>query len=202
MALRNLTIVGLLYFVVCEDSAWIEIHWNSICLMAQSHMTFTLHLGACDHTTWFLEVFWDGLGHFFWALTISWSWLLACVRSGPQTCLANLHQLNPLRCVWVLFGLFSMLSLVENMVEKNRNGKQLRFFVAMFSTSANFSHLDSHNKTCVALANLWWSVSLKKWIKIQCSPNSIMVIGSAWLLISFNWIQCLPKCVHYWVQSN
>ena len=163
MALQNLTIVGLLYFIMCEDPTWIEIHWNSICLMAESHMTFTLHLGACDHTTWFLEVFWDSLGHFFWALTISWSRLQAFVWSGPQNMPCQSSSIEPFKVhVWVLFGLFSMFS--------------------------NFYHLDSQNKTCVALKNLWWSISSKKWIKIHCSPNSVMVIGSPWLLISFNWI--------------
>ena len=44
MALRTLTIVGLFCFMICEDSAWIEIHWNSIWLRTRSHMT--------SHYTW------------------------------------------------------------------------------------------------------------------------------------------------------
>ena len=37
MALQNLIIVDLLYVTMCEDPAWIEFHWNSICLRAWSH---------------------------------------------------------------------------------------------------------------------------------------------------------------------
>jgi hypothetical protein len=66
--------------------AWIEIHWNSIWLRARSQMT--------SHYTWgsvtTLHDFEGGLGTaldtLFWALTISWSRLLACVWSGPSSC--------------------------------------------------------------------------------------------------------------------
>ena len=47
---------------------------------------FTLHLRVRDHTPWFWRcVGTTAFGHFlFRALTISWSWLLACeVWSGP-----------------------------------------------------------------------------------------------------------------------
>ena len=44
MALWNLTIVDLLCFVMCEDPAWIEIHWNCIRLRARLHMSL--------HYTW------------------------------------------------------------------------------------------------------------------------------------------------------
>ena len=39
MALQNLTTIESVYFIMCEDPIWIEIHWNSIWLKAQSHMT-------------------------------------------------------------------------------------------------------------------------------------------------------------------
>ena len=66
------------------DHAWIEIHRNSIWLRVRSHLTFTLHLRIRDQHYMILEVCWDGLGTlFFWALTISWSRLLARVWSGP-----------------------------------------------------------------------------------------------------------------------
>ena len=48
VALQNLTTVDLLYLIMCEDPAWIEIHWNSSWLRARSHMT--------SHTT--LECMW------------------------------------------------------------------------------------------------------------------------------------------------
>jgi hypothetical protein len=40
----ELTTTDLLYFIMCEDPAWIEIHWNSIWLRARSRMT--------SHYTW------------------------------------------------------------------------------------------------------------------------------------------------------
>jgi hypothetical protein len=63
---------------------WIKIHWTSIWLRARSHMT--------THCTWgsatTLHDLGGVLGHpsdtFFWTLTISWSWLLAHVWSGPN----------------------------------------------------------------------------------------------------------------------
>ena len=63
---------------------WIDIHWNSIWLRVRTHIT--------SHDTWgpmitlhdFGGVLGQPLDTFFWAPTISWSWLLACVCSGPQ----------------------------------------------------------------------------------------------------------------------
>ena len=45
---------------------------------------FTLHLRAYYHTTWFWKCLGMEFKHFFWALTISWSWLLGRVWSGPK----------------------------------------------------------------------------------------------------------------------
>ena len=57
-------------------------HWNSIWLSAQSHMIslYTWGFVTILHNS-------EGVldGTFFWALTISWSRLLACVWSGPRT---------------------------------------------------------------------------------------------------------------------
>ena len=72
----------LLYHV--GGPAWIEIHWNSIWSRARSH--------TASNYTWEsvtkLHDFGGVLGRrpldtFFWALTISWSRLLAHVWSGP-----------------------------------------------------------------------------------------------------------------------
>ena len=49
MALQSLTIVDLYYFIMCEDPAWIEIHWNSIWLRALSQMTPQYTLRAHEH---------------------------------------------------------------------------------------------------------------------------------------------------------
>ena len=39
MALRNLPTIDLLYFIMRKDPAWMKIHWNSIWLRVQSHVT-------------------------------------------------------------------------------------------------------------------------------------------------------------------
>ena len=39
MALRTLTTIDSLYFIMREDPAWREIHWNSIWWRARSHLT-------------------------------------------------------------------------------------------------------------------------------------------------------------------
>ena len=74
----------LILFYHVWGPAWIEIHWNSIWLWAWSHMI--------SHYTWgsviTLHDFGGVLGWpsdtFFWALTMSWSRLLARVWSGPK----------------------------------------------------------------------------------------------------------------------
>ena len=43
---------------------------------------FTLHLRALDRTPWFWKCLGTALAHFFWALTVAWSRLLARVWSG------------------------------------------------------------------------------------------------------------------------
>ena len=44
----------------------------------------TILEGPWPHTTWFGRCVGTALDTFFWALTISWSWLLARVWSGPK----------------------------------------------------------------------------------------------------------------------
>ena len=73
MALWTLTTVDLFCFIMCENLY--EIHWNSIWLRSRSHMAshymiLEMCLGRPLYT-------------FLWALTISWSRLLAHVWSGP-----------------------------------------------------------------------------------------------------------------------
>ena len=83
MTLWNLITIDLSYFIMCEDPAWIKIHWNSIWFRASSHTT--------SHYTWgpmtTLHDFgsmWDGLlDTFFWSLTICMVTALgsSCVKS-------------------------------------------------------------------------------------------------------------------------
>ena len=89
--------------------AWIEIHWNNIWLRAQSHMT-------TSHYTWesvttlhdFKGVLGQPLEIFFWALTISWSRLLACVWSDP--CCGGL---------WLWFTFFGSCSMKKGSTNAN-----------------------------------------------------------------------------------
>jgi hypothetical protein len=60
---------------------------HSIWLRDRSYMTSHYTWRICDHTRWFWRCVGKGRpsNTFFWALTISWSQLLARVRSGPQS---------------------------------------------------------------------------------------------------------------------
>jgi hypothetical protein len=79
-AFRNLTTIDLFYFLMCEDPAWIETHWNSIWLRAKSHMTSHYTRGP---VTTLLHGFWKCLGTLFvWALTIPWSQALGLTCEG------------------------------------------------------------------------------------------------------------------------
>jgi hypothetical protein len=79
MALRTLIAIDTFYFIM-----WIEIHWSSSWLKAQSHMTSPYTWGSVTTLHDFGGVLGRPLDTFFWALTISWSWLLAHVWSGPE----------------------------------------------------------------------------------------------------------------------
>ena len=63
---------------------WIKIHWNSIWLRAWSRMTSHFTRGSVTTLHDFGGVLGWPLDTFFWALTISWSWLLARVRRSPK----------------------------------------------------------------------------------------------------------------------
>ena len=82
--------------------AWIEIHWNSIWLRARSHMTSHYTWGSVTTLHDFGGVLGRPLDTFFWALTISWSRLLARVWSGPQEQRNNNIPFTNLRKVDVL----------------------------------------------------------------------------------------------------
>jgi hypothetical protein len=59
-----------------------ELLWNSIWLRARSHMASHYIWGSVTTLHEFGGVLGRPLDTFFWALTISWSWLLARVWSG------------------------------------------------------------------------------------------------------------------------
>ena len=75
-------------FYHLRGPAWIEIHWNSIRLRAQSHMTSHYTWGSMTTLHNFGGVVGRPVNTLFWALTISWSQLLALVWNGPK----NIHQ--------------------------------------------------------------------------------------------------------------
>ena len=71
-------------FCHVRGPTWIEIHWNNIWLRDRSHMTSHYTWGSVTTLHDFGGVFGWPLDTFFWALTISWSRLLARVWSGPS----------------------------------------------------------------------------------------------------------------------
>ena len=82
--LQNLTTVDLLYVIMREDPTYINsTHWSSIWLRARSHMSSHYTWGPVTTFHDFGSVSGTVFGHFFWALTISWSRLLARLWSGP-----------------------------------------------------------------------------------------------------------------------
>ena len=80
---------------------WIEICWNSIWLRARSHMTSRYTQGSVTTLNHFGGVLGRPLDIFlFWALTISWARLLACVWSGPK-------------CIWWKWSNLMMLHVTK-----------------------------------------------------------------------------------------
>jgi hypothetical protein len=73
----------LILFYLVWGPAWIEIHWNSIWLRVRSHMASHYTWGSVTTLHDFEGVLGRPLDTFFWALTISWSQLLAHVWNGP-----------------------------------------------------------------------------------------------------------------------
>ena len=84
MALQTLTPVDLFYFIMCEDAAWIkyiEIAFG----WGPGHIWLHTTLeGPWPHYMILEGVLGQPLDTYFWVLTISWSWLLAHVWSGPK----------------------------------------------------------------------------------------------------------------------
>jgi hypothetical protein len=76
----------LILFYHVWGPAWMDIHWIGIWLRAWSHITSHYTWGSVTTLHDSGGVLRRPLDTFFWALTISWSRLLACVRSGPKQC--------------------------------------------------------------------------------------------------------------------
>ena len=100
MGLRTLTSVDffILFWYHGWGPAWIEIHWNSIWLRALSHMASHYTWGSVTTLHDFGGVLGWPLDTFFWALTISWSQLLAHVWSGPE--ILNHTQVYVTEALW------------------------------------------------------------------------------------------------------
>jgi hypothetical protein len=95
-----------IFFYQVWGSAWIEIHLNSIWLRAWSHMTSHYTRGSVTTLQDFGGVLGRPLTSFFWALTISWSRLLAHVWSVPKG-----HSTHKTEGLWLMHSKIS--SLVE-----------------------------------------------------------------------------------------
>ena len=98
MTFWTLTTIDLLCFIMCEDLTCIKNHWNNIWLKARSHMTSHYTWGSMTTLRDFGGVLGQSLHTFFWALTISWSRLLAPVWSGPKYMKTN--KFTTLRCTY------------------------------------------------------------------------------------------------------
>ena len=83
-ALRTFSSIDLFYSIMCEVLAWKEFHLISIWVRALSHMTSHYTWGSAITLYDVGGVLGRPLDTFFWALTISWSRLLARVWSGPK----------------------------------------------------------------------------------------------------------------------
>ena len=81
---RNAESHWFVLFYHVWGSTWIEVRWNSIWLRARSHMTSHYTRGFVTSLHDFGGVLGRPSDTFFWALTISWSRLLARVCSGPK----------------------------------------------------------------------------------------------------------------------
>ena len=92
----------LLYHV--WGTAWIEIHWNSFWLRVQKQMSSHYTWGPVTSLHAFGGVLGWPLEPFFWALTISWSRLLACVWSGPYCEMVSKSRLRQVTTCLIIFG--------------------------------------------------------------------------------------------------
>jgi hypothetical protein len=79
MALRNFTTIEIILFYHVWGLTWIEIHWNSIWLRAQLHMSSCYTWETVIRTTWFWKCLGDGLLTLLLGSPISWSQLLVRV---------------------------------------------------------------------------------------------------------------------------
>jgi hypothetical protein len=94
MALQTLTTVNLFYFAMYKDLH--EIHWNSIWLRAQSHMNSRYTWGSVTTLHDFGGALEQPFDTFFWALTVSWTRLLAHGWSVPKLVATSLCHLADL----------------------------------------------------------------------------------------------------------
>ena len=101
MALRMFTTIFFILFYHVLEPAESERHWNSIWLRAQLDMASQYTWDSMTTLHDFGGILERPLGTFFWALTISWSQLLARVWSGPKsgllkkTSLGYLWEIKP-----------------------------------------------------------------------------------------------------------
>jgi hypothetical protein len=76
----NACICWSILFYHAWEPTWIDFHWNNIWLRARSHVTSHYSWGSVTTLHGFGGVLGRPLDTFFWALTLSWSRLLAHVK--------------------------------------------------------------------------------------------------------------------------
>jgi hypothetical protein len=196
--------------------AWIEIHWNSIWLRDRSHMT-SLH----D----FEGVLGQPLDTFFWAPTISWSWLLARVWSGLELAKwvsdvqsisvcdwRNSSTTSP-RKIWS-WSLCEHCQLHVPMWDQREDGliyghrhmlivlltskRTWVLFGSFFSCSPPSTDYIYTTKPRVAPTNRQWNMC-KNRIGYGTYPYFHYGYRKCMFVDFFISCACLSNCVHYWV---
>ena len=114
MALWTLITIDLFFFHHVWRPVSVDIHWNCIWMRVQSHMTSHYIWGSVTTLHDFGGMLGQPLDTFFWALTISWSRLLAHMWSGPTSPWALVEATHVwyhnLPCSqWFIFGENKML---------------------------------------------------------------------------------------------
>ena len=129
MALWTLAAVDLFYFIMCEgprEQEFIKIAFG----WEPGHMWLHTTLESSWPHYMMLEMCRDGLlDTFFWALTISWSRLLASVQSGPSPTVSYASftlQTTLLSSTWAPLKLFwPLVEPAPNEGPRQRSGKCL-----------------------------------------------------------------------------
>ena len=153
MALQTLTTIDLLYFLMCEDTAWIEIHWTQHLVKGPVtiwlHTTIVENMVKKNHNRFPLRFFWPPWSVVTKRLHICFFWFYDCNFENMGACNTSIEM--------YFQDLSSSISKVPKILnsmlvnQKNKSAfilwqhikvakrtameKKLQFFFTMFSTS-------------------------------------------------------------------